>query len=274
MSSNSRSPERVRHHYEVERELAARMRGATRETRTELFKTLYTELFERVPDHPRLTRRETMQESEANTEKQLRLLEPHFRDREATLLEIAPGDCRLGYAASALCENVIGVDISDQRAADEQSPVNFQLIVYDGYELDLPDESVDIAFSYQFLEHLHPDDVEPHFDLIYRLLKSGGVYVFDTPHRYSGPHDISRFFGDSLDCFHFQEWTYREMRVLAEKHGFSDTWFHRRGEIRYSLLLNTINDFAESLIGVLPGSIRKKIAARLFPAVTLTIKKV
>lgn len=267
-----RSPERLRHHFEVERELASRMRASSREERTELFKTLYGELFERVPDHPRLTRRETPEESRRGVEKQLRLIRPHL-GKDVTLLEIAPGDCRLGHAACEFCDRVIGVDISDQRASDDVSPENFELVVYDGYHLDLPDASVDIAFSYQFLEHLHPDDVDPHFEMIHRLLKPGGLYVFDTPHRYSGPHDVSRHFGDTLQCFHFQEWTYREMRALARRHGFQNTWMNRSGKEQRSVLANLANDRVESVTGMFPKKLRDIFSSRLFQSVCLTAQK-
>ena len=267
-----RSPERLRHHFEVERELAARLRASTREERTELFKTLYTELFDRVPDHPRLSRRETPEDSARNVESQLRLLRP-WLEPEMTLLEIAPGDCRLGHAACGLCERVIGVDISDQRADPGESPPNFQLIVYDGYQLDLPAASADVAFSYQFLEHLHPDDVDPHFQLIHRILKPGGVYVFDTPHRYSGPHDVSAHFGETLECFHFQEWTFREMRRLLRRHGFDRTRAFRRGRPLDAQIANEINDACERVAGFLPGKLRKKVSRRLFQSVTLAAQK-
>ncbi|MCB1232584.1 MAG: class I SAM-dependent methyltransferase [Verrucomicrobiae bacterium] len=267
--SDPRTPERIRHHFEVERELATRMRASTREERTELFKTLYTELFERVPDHPRLTRRETPEESSKGVENQLRLVKRHLSG-SVVFLEIAPGDCRLGHAAARLSRKVIGVDISDQRSKGDASPENFELVVYDGYHLDLPPESIDVAFSYQFLEHLHPDDVDGHFELIHRLLKPGGVYVFDTPHRYSGPHDVSRFFGDSLQCFHFQEWTYREMIGLLKRHGFDRAWIHRKGREWRSPLFLWITLGVESCVGCLPKQWRQKIATKIFPSVTLT----
>lgn len=270
--TTSRTPEQIRHHFEVERELASRMRASSREERTELFKTLYGELFDRVPDHPRLTRRETPEESRRGVEKQLRLIRPHL-GKHVSLLEIAPGDCRLGHAACEFCDRVIGVDISDQRASDDVSPENFELVVYDGYHLDLPDASVDIAFSYQFLEHLHPDDVDPHFEMIHRLLKPGGLYVFDTPHRYSGPHDVSRHFGDTLQCFHFQEWTYREMRALARRHGFQNTWMHRSGKEQRSGLANLANDSVESVTGMFPKKLRASFSSRLFQSVCLTAQK-
>lgn len=272
MSTDPRPPDRIRHHFEVERELAARMRASTREERTALFQSLYTELFERVPDHPRLVRRETPESSRRNVEKQLRLIRPYLHP-EAVLIEIAPGDCRLSHAAARECREVVGVDISDQRSPGEPSPPNFTLKVYDGYRLDLPDACADVAFSYQFLEHLHPDDVDPHFALIRRLLKPGGVYVFDTPHRYSGPHDISRHFGDSLQGFHFQEWTYREMRALLRRHGFSRAAMVRRGKARNSRLANLLHDGVERLVGLLPPPWRKAAAARLFQSVTLAARR-
>jgi ubiquinone/menaquinone biosynthesis C-methylase UbiE len=270
----TRSPERLRHHYDVERELAARMRASTRKERTELFKTLYTELFERVPDHPRLTRRETSEQSRSNVEKQFRLIAPHLKP-DMTFLEIAPGDCRLALEASKHCSHVIGVDISDQRNPDESFPDNFELIVYDGYQLDpVPDASIDIIFSYQFLEHLHPEDVPLHFDLAQRLLKPGGFYILDTPHRYSGPHDISRFFGSKLDCFHFQEWTIRSLKKTLCAHGFEQVWVYRFGKVHKSNLFNIATSIAEAIAGILPRPLRQSISRKLFPAVTLMGKKV
>lgn len=267
-SQDPRTPERIRHHFEVERELAVQMRQSTRKERTELFKTLYTQLFERVPDHPRLTRRETPESSRRKVETQMRLLRPFLR-KDCVFLEFAPGDCRLAAAVAKEAGSVIGVDISDQRSPGEQSPANLELIVYDGYELPVADATVDVLFSYQFLEHLHPEDVDAHFTLARRLLKPGGVYVFDTPHRYSGPHDVSRHFGNTLQCFHFQEWTYREMRRLLHKHGFARTCMYRTGKPCTGAGLNFANDLVESALGLLPRRVRKMLSVRLFPSVTM-----
>jgi SAM-dependent methyltransferase len=270
--SEPRSPERIRHHYEVERELAARLRASSREERTELFKTLYTELFERVPDHPRLTRRETREDSMIAIRKQLRLLEP-FLNSKATLVEFAPGDCRLAHAAAAQCAKVIGIDISDQRSPGDHSPPNFDLIVYDGYQLDLREGVADIAFSYQFLEHLHPDDVDLHFASVLRLLRPGGFYVFDTPHRFSGPHDVSRHFKPGLDCFHFQEWTRNDMRAILTRHGFDQVWSYRGGKLRRSFAINALDAVSESLTAALPTWPRRVISSRIFQSVCLAARK-
>ena len=263
----ARSLERLRHHYNVERELAARLRASTREERPALFKELYHELFERVPDHPRLTRRESPEESRRKVEGQMRLLRPFLRPG-CTLLEFAPGDCRLALAASTQASRVIGVDISDQRSPGETWPANLELVVYDGYNLDLPDAVADVVFSYQFLEHLHPDDVAPHFALARRLLKPGGWYVFDTPHRFSGPHDISAAFGSELVGFHFQEWTFREITRHLLEAGFARTQPIKRGRLltgpSASLLF-----LLEAVIGALPAVLRAPLAHRLFQSVTV-----
>jgi len=263
-----RSPERLRHHFEVERELAAKLRGSSRSERLQLFETLYNELFERVPDHPRLVRRETPEQSRIKVEGQLRLLRP-FLKPESTLLEIAPGDCKLAHAASGMCRNVIGVDISDQQGTAAVAPPNFLLKVYDGYQIDLPDSVADVAFSYQFLEHLHPDDVETHLHLVRRLLKPGGKYVIGTPHRFSGPHDISRFFGDELVCFHFQEWTFRTLEKALKAVGFRSVRVFRGGKFRASRLSADFNKLAEGVVGRLPSNLRKAVSRRFYHAVTL-----
>ncbi|MGJ8642178.1 MAG: class I SAM-dependent methyltransferase [Luteolibacter sp.] len=267
-----RTPDRIRHHYEVERELGAKLRASNPEERTELFKTLYTELFDRVPDHPRLVRRVTPEDSRRKVEGQLRLLRP-FLKPDSTLLEIAPGDCRLGHAVSRLCKEVIGVDISDQQGTDVEVPENFRLTVYDGYHVDLPDAVADVAFSYQFLEHLHPDDVEPHLNLVHRLLKPGGRYVLDTPHRFSGPHDISRFFGDELVCFHFQEWTFRSLEAQLKSAGFSKVRVFRGGKYQSSKFVAEINKVIEGGIGILPTKLRRAISSRFYQSVTLVGEK-
>jgi SAM-dependent methyltransferase len=267
-AQTERSIDRIRHHFEVEKELAQRLRNSTRTERTALFKTLYNELFSRVPDHPRLTRRDTPEASRQKVLSQMRFLRPFLRS-DSVFLEIAPGDCRLAAEVATHVQRVIGVDISDQRSPGENSPANMELIVYDGYTLDLPDATADVAFSYQFMEHLHPDDVSVHLRMVRRLLKPGGVYVFDTPHRLSGPHDVSRYFGDELQCFHFQEWTYRDMRRLLLQHGFSKTAMFRFGRPRFGRLANLVNDFAELLVSCAPRGLRRRLSSRLFQSVAM-----
>lgn len=268
----NRTFEQLRNHYEVERELAERLLNSSRDERKILFSSLYEELFERVPDHPRLTRRDTPERNASAVDARLRLLLPHLSG-DMQFLEFAPGDCRLAYEICPLVQRVTAVDISDQRSLVDEPPGNFDLMLYDGYTLDVPDSSIDIVFSYQFLEHLHPEDVDVHLENVVRVLKEGGVYIFDTPHRFSGPHDISGAFGNKLECLHFQEWTYREMFKLVCRHGFSRCYAYAGGRVRRGRLLNFLKLGAELLVGMLPSRLTKFCSARLFQGVTIMAVK-
>ncbi len=271
-SNPTRTRDQLKNHYEVERELASKLRNSTRDERSKMYGSVYDELLSRVPDHPRWTRLESEEMHRRNAASQMKLLKEYLSPG-CTLVEIAPGNGWLGYEAASVAGKVIGVDISNQLDPKLPMPENYQHVVYDGYHLDLPGNIADVAFSYQFLEHLHPEDVDAHFQIVHRLLRPKGVYVFDTPHRYSGPHDISREFSNTLDCFHFQEWTHREMRHLMKKQGFTKCWVFRMGRTQKSWAFNALVDAIEVLLLPIPQSIRRKICARLFPAVTMVAMK-
>lgn len=266
-----RSRESLRHHFEVERELASRLRVAPKSERPQLYSVLYEELFRRVPDHPRLVRRDTPEQSAKAVQARMSLLDDLLKP-DKVFLEIAPGDCRLCCAVAARVAKAIGVDISDQ-SAGEARPDNFQLVVYDGVDLNLPECSADIVFSYQFLEHIHPEDVPDHFAMMQRVLKPGGCYVFDTPHAFSGPHDVSRHFSAEPEGFHLKEWTYRELRAVALKAGFASALPWRKKLAFLGSLAGCLTLALEGMLGLLPRSLRWRLSQRLFAAVTMRCVK-
>lgn len=272
MSDHTRTPAQLRHHFEVERELADRLRTSTREERKSLYGTLYDELFRRVPDHPRVTLQETPASIREAVRQRMRLLEGQLGDVD-TFLEFAPGDCRLAFEVAGHVRRACAADISNQILGDVQIPANFELIVYDGYELGVPDNSVDLTFSYQFIEHLHPDDVEQHFETALRILKPGGRYIFATPHRYTGPHDISAYFSTTPQGFHLKEWDYRQMCALLHRLGFSHTSIYSRGKPLTSGLANGLVRTVEGALGVLPHGVRKALSKRQFDSVIMMAHK-
>jgi SAM-dependent methyltransferase len=218
----ARTPEQIRHHYVVEKAIADRLKAASREKRKAIYPVMYGELFREVPDHPRLTRRENPGTVARYTRSKMRLLRPFF-SRNRALAEFASGDGNLAVAASGEFGQVYGIDISDQRKAGMPTPDNMQMVIYNGYDLPLPDASVDVAFSDMLIEHLHPEDTQIHFETVMRILKPGGVYVFRAPHGMSGPWDISRKFATVAECFHLKEWTYAEIVELLKTIGL-DRW--------------------------------------------------
>jgi len=52
---DTRPPERLIAHYELERRLADRLRAASRDERSQVYAEVYSELFNSLPDHPQKT---------------------------------------------------------------------------------------------------------------------------------------------------------------------------------------------------------------------------
>jgi SAM-dependent methyltransferase len=210
----------VINHYEVEKALAGRLRESSREDRKIIYRTMYDDLFRQVPDHPRLKKRDE-QESRTREDGQKLKIVGRLLNNSTIFLEFAPGDCLFSKQVSKLAKFVYGVDISDQRSKQINFPNNFKLIIYDGYNLELPNESIDIVFSNQLIEHFHPEDVLYHFQLVNRILNKGGVYYFITPHKFVGPSDVSMYFSEEPEGFHLKEWTYKEIAALLKTSDYS-----------------------------------------------------
>jgi SAM-dependent methyltransferase len=215
-----RTFEQLRKHYEVERPIAAKLKKADREERKRIFPMMYNELFTKVPDHPRNRARKSVDEIQASNRQKLQLVKERLND-STVFVEFGPGDCRFAFEVCKHVKKVYAVDISDQRAEKLQVPENFELIIYDGYNLDIESDSVDVAFSDQLIEHLHPEDVEDHFQLVKRILGDDGLYILRTPHAFFGPHDISKYFSDEPEGLHLKEWTYSEIGKILKRLNFS-----------------------------------------------------
>ena len=152
-----RTPEQLKEHYIIEKELASRLRSASREERRHLYTALYDELFRRVPHHPQLTQKADPQTQAEAVSAQLALLS-RFLKPDSTFLEVGPGDCRLAFEVAKRVRKVIAVDVSEEITRTSERPDNFELIISDGSSIPVPVESVDVAYSNQLMEHLHPDD--------------------------------------------------------------------------------------------------------------------
>ena len=267
-----RTLEQLRNHYDVERAIALRLKSADREQRTRIFGSMYTELFAKVPDHPRLTRRADETLTITQNQIKMRLLR-RFLAADKTVLEFGSGDCRFAYELCRNVKRVYGVDISDQRDPRDPLPPNFDLLVYDGYDLPLEDQSVDVVFSDQLIEHFHPDDTRLHFETVRRILRSGGTYVFRTPNALSGPHDVSMYFSDEAQGFHLKEWTYTELSQLLYETGYRDLhgYVYVKGRplgVPMGLIFLT-----ERLCARLPKGLQRSLATRLLRETCISARK-
>ncbi len=255
----TRSPDRLRAHYLVERKLADRVRAAKGpEERRALFATLYDELFAQVPDHPRIAARGASTASrERDLAWNLAQLRPYLRPG-CTFLEIGAGDCALSARVAKQAAKVYAVDIS--RQAQGTMPANLEVVITDGRSIEVPAGSVDVAFSDQLMEHLHPDDALEQLRNIHRALKPGGAYMCVTPNRIYGPSDISAFFDDEARGFHLREYTLGEIREIFAEAGFPKVHVYvgaRGFFVRCpSFFVRTL----ERALGVLPAALRRRAA--------------
>lgn len=262
-----RNLEQLRNHYLVEKHIAERLRGSRLEERKQIYATMYGEVFRKVPDHPRLTRRDSDSLTARANNVKLSLV-GRFLSKSSVFVEFAAGDCRFAGGLAKRVARVYAVDISDQRNPNDDFPENFQLIVYDGYSLnEIEKDSVDVVFSDQLIEHLHPQDTALHLSLVHRILKTGGRYVFRTPHAFTGPHDVSRYFSDEPEGFHLKEWTYSEIRTVFENLGyrrFLSRWYAKGINFRVP---HSCFYACERILALLPtGRCRRFVARFLVPS--------
>ncbi|MEQ1749538.1 MAG: methyltransferase domain-containing protein [Prosthecobacter sp.] len=282
MKSNMASPtstqeaqEQLRQHFEVERELATRLRDSTREERVTLVSELYSELYKRVPQHPRTLRTGDKEASLRSVASQLRLLKP-FLIPGVSLAEFGAGSGALAksVARDFPVSRVVALEVCEQTGADVDLPEKFRWQHYDGLSAPLNQQSIDVAFSYQVLEHMHPDDVPVHLSEVARILKDNGVYVLSTPHEASGPHDVSRYFGLQLQTFHLREWSYRAIEKALFEAGFKKVQLYWRGKVRTSHgFIHSLILALESFLALLPRAATVHLARKCLNNVILVAHK-
>jgi len=265
LKGDMRPEGQIREHYAVEVALADQLRASSKEARLSgnLYTILYDELYRRVPHHQQLTRKA----SAAGTAKALewqygmvaRFLCPHTR-----FLEVGPGDCALSLKVAPMVEQVYAVDISAIITSHASVPGNFKLVLSDGCDIPLSENSVDVAYSNQLMEHLHPDDAREQLQNIFQTLKPGGRYICVTPNKVNGPWDISFCCDQEARGFHLKEYSMRELMQLFRAVGFQtlSAYAGARGYyMRFPLFLII---GLENVLSLLPFRIRSGIGRSLF----------
>jgi SAM-dependent methyltransferase len=185
-----------------------------------------------------------------------------FLEASSVFLEIGAGDCSLSLAVAASVKGVYALDVSPTIAHQQSPPANFRLLLSDGITIPLGDASVTVAYSNQVMEHLHPDDALEQLTEIRRVLAPGGVYVCITPHRLSGPHDVSRFFDEVPTGFHLVEYSPIELANVFRRAGFSRARAYLGGRGRFLALYPTLLNLLEQPFAALPRKLRIPLARR------------
>ena len=251
-----RSRGEIQAHYRIEKKLASKLRQASRDERKALYPRLYAELFESVPYFSRQV--SDTQARSRKVRKQLKFLN-RFLSADQTFMDVGAGDCALAIELGRHVKKVYALDVAHQVSRGRPVPKNVELVISDGTSVDVPAQSVDIAFSNQLMEHLHPEDARDQLKNIHAAVAAGGLYILITPHRYSGPHDVSRYFDRIATGFHLKEYTVSELNQLLKQAGFSRVCFFAKFRGIYKRL-NLISLLVlERLITPLPYNLRKSL---------------
>jgi len=216
---DARGEDRIRAHYLLERSLAWRLRRSTRAERKAglLYTELYDALLSQLPDHPRKALTATSIQKARN--RQIRLLRARLSPNDG-FLEIGGGACQVALGISPYVAEAIVVDVTDELVPADHGQEKFKFLKTEGVVLPLPNSSVSFVYSNQLMEHLHPDDAAEQLKEILRVLASGGRYFCRTPSKYTGPHDVSKYFSDTPEGMHICEYGYRDIAELFSRAGF------------------------------------------------------
>ncbi len=277
-SSNStprRTKEQLLEHYHLEIKLADRLRNSSRLEREEqnLYVTVYNQLFDSIKDHPQLVKKVSKDQTERSIKWQMGVLKK-FLSPTGIFVEIGAGDCAISLECCKYVKNVIALDVSNTISSTETQPDNFKFIQIDGTRLPLDPDSVDLVYSNQLIEHLHPDDTVDQLVTVYKSLKNKGYAVFITPNKVGGPWDISYICDEEARGLHLKEYTLEDLVNLFSKVGFKNikAYVGARGynisfPIKPLILL-------EMVLLRLPFKIRIRVARIFFMRALLGIKLV
>ena len=275
LKGDKRPEDQIREHYEVELALAERLRCSNKEQRSlgKLYTLVYDELYRRLPHHQQLTRKQ----SATDTAKALRWqygMVGRFIKQDTHFLEVGPGDCCLSFQVAGVARQVTAVDISNIITEHQSVPKNFSLAISTGSDIPLPSHTVDVAYSNQLMEHLHPEDAYTQLSEIYRALIPGGRYICVTPNKVNGPWDISFCYDEAAQGLHLREYSLSELSALFKAVGFKNlrTYAGARGwYLRFPIALVVR---LEAILSGMPFRIRSTLGRSLFIRSVLGIRLV
>lgn len=267
---------RLATHYNLEKRLAARIMNAPADRRADVSLEAYDELFRTIAWHDG-------HRIGGDRERKLREIYGPYLRRVGPTDEVLEVGCGLGEQArwfAERCRRYTGIDISEEvLTLRGELPANTDLRIVDAVNLaPFADDSFDVAFSSQLVEHLHPEDVPAHMEEVARVLRPGGRYMLETPNRVTGPHDVSRAFDDVATCFHLKEWTNGELLRVMRAAGFRRfrSPLFRQAAYDKNPRLARLAEFPtdwkrpiEALVGRLPVRWRQKLGTALRLRITI-----
>ena len=223
--NNPSQNDALRRHYEIEKRYSDLIKKSPKNSaeRKELFKKGYEEImkiFEEYNPGGAYTQygNTTQKLSESLLSKGGRVLD--YGCGEGSLLEYLD---KKGF-------EVYGFDVSEsnvQKTREKISESAKNRIMH-GDIWDFSEglkEKFDLIAMDNVIEHIPEDEIGDIVKKCREMLSENGTLLVLTPHKLSGPHDISKFFvplGSEAECFHLKEYGVTDTVSILKKNGFSD----------------------------------------------------
>ena len=102
------------------------------------------------------------------------MLEARFTPR-TVFMDIASANAAIAQRAATYVERVYSIQTQAVRG-----PCNLRSVVSDGIRIAVPEGTVDIAWSGDFMDRLSAENAASHLESVHRSLVSGGEYLFTT----------------------------------------------------------------------------------------------
>lgn len=212
--------EMVWKHWKIERALAQKILHSSSKDRSRISRMVYRKFYHELPwltDPKCITVEAPIQERESAV---IQLI----GSQPQQILEIGSGTGELIQFLSQKGHWCIGSDLIQDRFIKRLNNSNLAFIETDGVRLPIKKLSppVDVVISSNVIEHFHPEDLDLHFQSIYKILAPGGRYILKTPHGFFGPHGIEKVFGiRSSRGLHLHEYSFLEIQKAGERNGFN-----------------------------------------------------
>jgi SAM-dependent methyltransferase len=210
----------VERHLKLEFELTQQLLASSRSSRWKIFYDCYTTLYKELPW---LNKTDGEADGVVGPDT---LLWASLLGSKATIFEVGSGQARLLKYLTSIGHSCVATEITPERGSKHLNRGDGLIWRNtDGIHLAQFEktQNYDFVISSQVVEHLHPDDLVDHFNNARMILKPGGEYIFDTPHRGAGPHDLSLVFElDRAIFMHLREYTFLELRAALRVAGFRE----------------------------------------------------
>lgn len=138
----------------------------------------------------------------------------------------------LGCATGNLLDQLVargyaiaGIDVSDElvNKAKQRLGAMSDAVRRSDIMAYVDEDAFDCIVMDNVIEHFHPDTVDDVLRKCHRMLNENGYIVILTPHKFSGPHDISKHFlplGSRARGLHLKEFSFSDLHQHLELAGF------------------------------------------------------